>query len=181
MVKSAQTLACHRSMLTGLSHCTHENTACCACHFLLYFLLYFHTLTFTFNVMISCKATHPCMHTVLCPFTCTTCRHSACSDCSGLLLQSVLVFAHDSVVSTSTWLLSSTSSSCTEQGQAGLSCCSSVSYSQDTHTSHPWLPYSRGGSDSIATVIQQMGDTSHAAMHLNQHNHTAGKSARVTG
>ena len=29
------------------------------------------------------------------------------------------------------------SPSCTEQGQAGLSCCSSVSYSQGTHTSHP--------------------------------------------
>ena len=29
------------------------------------------------------------------------------------------------------------SPSYTEQGQAGLSCCSSVSYSQGTHTSHP--------------------------------------------
>ena len=44
------------------------------------------------------------------------------------------------------------SPSCTEQGQAGLSCCSSVSYSQGTHTSHPCLPYSRGGSPSILKV-----------------------------
>ena len=64
------------------------------------------------------------------------------------------------------------SPSCTEQGQAGLSCCSSVSYSQDTHTSHPWLPYSRGGSDSTATqeAYNKMADTPH--MHLKHHRYT---------
>ena len=54
------------------------------------------------------------------------------------------------------------SPSCTEQGQAGLSCCSSVSYSQGTHTHIPDCLIPEEG----ATPLQQesnikMADTTH--------------------
>ena len=185
MVKSAQTLACHRSMLTGLSHCTHENTACCSVHVIFCYIfcyIFTHLLSHSMLWFPVKQLTHACtlcyallcvphvniVHVVIVVVCyCSQCKFLRMIQLSRRLLGCYRPQAHPAL-------------SKDRQGPAAVF----LSLTTRTHThitSLTALFQTRGGSDLIATgVIQQMGARGYASKSAQPHCRQVCKGYRIT-